>query len=264
MFAKLLKQEFRTSGKALGFMTLAMLIAGGIGAVLVSILNHSVEFEDQIALVILSAIMLMGIILGIVALTSGSAFYLYYRFYKNKFTDQGYLTFTLPASTHQILLSSILNIFIWEMILSLAAIVSLLTTMLPVFIEVFSEISSAPPNDADIVFSEMNGWLVLLTMISSLAYGLILPTLSITIGSLIAKKYKLLVAFAVGYGISMAISMLSGLLTVVELISLSNHTIPLYYSGFTATQLTVSCVILVLSVGGYFLMHHLVDKKLNI
>ena len=122
MFAKLLKYEWKATSKLLGVLSLAALGVGVVGTSVLKILV--VSFADGIGdglegfiPVILIPAMIM-IVFALIAYAFGSVIILMYRFYKNKFTDEGYLTFTLPVNSHQIFLSSLLNMLIWLMIIT--------------------------------------------------------------------------------------------------------------------------------------------------
>ena len=104
-------------------------------------------------------------------------------------------------------------------------------------------------------------------IISAGVYSLILPLMSITIGAQVAKKHKLLAAFGIGYGLSTVISLISTLLRFSSLIVDSatsgiSRLSDSLYSIFS--MLIPSLLYLGIGIGGYFIMHHLIDKKLNL
>ena len=91
-----------------------------------------------------------------------------------------------------------------------------------------------------------------------------MPLLSITIGSLIAKKHKILASIGIFYGISMAVSTISSIFSMTSMLSsmvLSGGNID---SIMSETIVAPSVLMLIIGVGGYFLMHYLVKKKLNL
>lgn len=269
MFAKLLKHEFRAVGKTLGILSICVLGAGGIGALIMQLILQNTESENSVMVTVLSVLLLFGIYLGILAYGVGSMIMVYYRFYKNKFTDEGYLTFTLPVSTHQILLSSLLNQFIWVVITFFVIICSFLLMFVPVLLNSdFRTLWKSMQETLTMVQSDLSllypsGWLSALYFIGQLAYSSILPMFAITVGSIVAKKHKLLVSIAIGYGVSMGISILSSFLAIADLSFNIESTIAGQYAGSNTTVL-IGILMLLLGVGGYFLMHHLIDKKLNL
>ena len=119
MFSRLLKHEWRANAGLLGMLSLA---AGGIGILATVVLRFLVNFPEDLAMelenwtVIVTVALGMFLFFSVVALSVYAIavqFILLYRFYKNKFTDEGYLTFTLPVKTTHIFWSSFLNMLIW-------------------------------------------------------------------------------------------------------------------------------------------------------
>ena len=257
MFTKLLKYEFRTVKKALLPITVAALLSAVLGYVMMLLVSQQFVTQDNVIFVFLSMILLFGIIILFVVYSAGSSFYLFYRFYKGKFTDEGYLTFTLPATTHQILLASIVNIVIWNLITLLVVILCFFLTFAPLIsdlvdfpFQVFFEISYAG-----------NIFASILQILGSFSYGIILPMLSITIGSLIAKKHKILAAFGIGYLISMLVSFITSFLSITELAAVDS----IYGEiSMDSTMIITGILMLAISFGGYFIIHYLVKNKLNI
>lgn len=267
MFTKLLKYEFKWVSKPLTIASIGALLAGGLGGFLLwAIFDETVMARYEVLMTVMS-MLLGGIFIALAAYGIGTEILLLYRFYKNKFSDEGYLTFTTPASTHQILLASILNILFWSLICVIVLIAAFCLILLPVSIKYPSDFG---------FFNEFCGlfcmldiqledvFLFIFSMISSLAYALVLPLLSITIGSLIAKKHKLLCAFAVGYGISMAVSTLNSVINVSVYLGELSGTMEATTATLQSILIIPSIIQLAIGIGGYFLMHYLIDKKLNI
>lgn len=274
MFTKLLKHEWRATKGILALLCVIVLIAGlTIGCTM-----HYIIWNDQNGTVVnmndagiatkfvsVACVLLIMTGVGAVAICSaGSLFFLVYRFYKRCFTDEGYLTFTLPVTTHQILLSSFLNTIIGELIMLAAVCLSVGITVL-LFLaafpenliwadisvglkEAFSQMWASLAEHMDVLASLAG------TGIISVLSELIVLMLAVTIGALIAKKHKILAAVGVYYGISIVQSFA---LTFANL-SVVDKQIVLEF--FSVTSLTS----LVIGIGGYFLMHYLVDKKLNL
>ena len=280
MFTKLLTHEWRATRGILALLCIIVLIAGitigctmqimvnasrdgatiGVnGAPIPETLQPMSEFAE-----VACVLLIMAGVAAVAICSAGSLFFLIYRFYKRCFTDEGYLTFTLPVTSHQILLSSLVNTIIGELIM-------LLAVGLSVGIAVLLFLGAFPENliwaDVSVglkeAFSQMWASLaehmdVLASMtatgiISALA-ELIVLMLAVTIGAMIAKKHKILAAVGVYYGISMVQSFA---LTFANLSVVSEENI---LHIFSATGLTS----LAIGIGGYFLMHHLVNRKLNL
>ena len=126
MFAKLLKHEWKSTGALLGILSVGALGIGVLAAVVLRILvtNGSKWMESESLFVLLIPMlgtMLVFLFVALIAYMLGTQVFLLIRFYRNKFTDEGYLTFTLPVNAHQIFLSSALYILIWQIISGVVA-----------------------------------------------------------------------------------------------------------------------------------------------
>jgi len=279
MFAKLLKHEWKSTAGILGIFSIAALGVGILGAVILRILvtfgESIVATESPLVLVLFAlGMMLFFLFLALVVYGAGTQFFLLYRFYKNKFTDQGYLTFTLPVNSHQIFLSSLLNIVIWTTISTLVILTAVAIAL------VFGTASEGLVNpDAlsfvlELIFgltvlygSLFDGATVIITLIQaviSLFSGILLMMTCITIGAVIAKKHKILTAFGIYYGISTVVGVLSSvgmiLFMLVEFSELAGGgdlSLVLIFLFETVLQLAMA-------IGGYFLSTWLMQNRLNL
>lgn len=252
MFTKLLKHEFRNTSRSLGLFSIAVLLVGVFGFIMSLIINTNESIRNSEAYNILFTPILVLVVLSFVGYAFSSVIILYKQFYKSKFTDEGYLTFTLPVTTHQLLLSSILNVVIWGIITVVVLAVSIILMAAPSI----AAQSSSYTSDFNFSIWDSLDFLILMESIASLAYSLILPFLSITLGSLWAKKRKLGAAFCIGYGINMIVSFLTNILQILEF----TVDAPVDFL-FTTTRIVI---LISIGIGGYFLMHYLIDKKLNL
>ena len=279
MFTKLLKHEWRATKGIIALLCVIILIAGiAIGGVM----HYMIWAEQSGALVVLnedgsasngmssgfaSVLCVLLIMAGVAAIaicTAGSLFFLIFRFYKRCFTDEGYLTFTLPVTSHQVLLSSFLNTIIGGVIMIAAVLVA-------VGIAAVLFLTAFPENliwaDVSVGLKEAMGqlWTSLLdnwdtfaaltgTSLLAVLSGIIVLMLAVTIGALIAKKHKILAAVAVYYGISLVQSFAQ---TIPSLLTASTENINSMLSVNGVTSL-------VTGIAGYFLMHWLLEKKLNL
>ena len=76
------------------------------------------------AMDVLSLVSLFAWIFMLIGITYGLLIYVAVHFYKTMYTDQGYLTHTLPVGRHQLLASKILINGIWVLIVDLLVILS--------------------------------------------------------------------------------------------------------------------------------------------
>lgn len=281
MFATLLKYEFRRTKNILLPMNLGALAIGGVGYFVMLIITLLIQSPDSDISVVTPLLYLlwMGLILMLSLLSTAVTIVLCLQFYREKFTDQGYLTFTLPASTHQILLSSYLNFLIWMIINTIVTLVGIGIMLTPIVSYALREISQLGL-DISYLWALIKEYLAqilpsgvlftvsyIMLLVSSLFYGITLPYLAITLASVLVKKMKLLLAVGIGYGMSMVMGFIPSILAIIEgLITgmlMVNNDLVVYAPGAISYIIT-SILYMAFAIGGYFLMHHLVKKKLNL
>lgn len=273
MFGKLLKYEFKSQQKLLTGLSFAVLGAGLIGGLvlwlMVDVLQDVENITASVVGSILSTILLMGVILGIVGYVIAVWILLIYRFYKHHFSQEGYLTFTLPVTVHKTLLASMVNIVLWEMITLITCLCALCLMFAPSLTFAWRE--SIPElrmvwREFTGVFSDLGGGYlaaqIIITVVSWI-YSLVIPLACITLGCLLTKKYRILTSIAIYYGLQMGISLISGAFSVI--VTITEIAKGTESDGMILLSILGPCVLqLVLAVGGYFLMHRMVSRKLNL
>ena len=273
MFAKLLKYEWRATRGFLGLLSLICLSAALVGGLSMRYLVWVSELDTQEDVaIVLSVLTMIFAFIAIVICCVAMELYAVWRFYKSRFTDEGYLTFTLPVTTHQILLSSFVNCLI-SMVCALAA---LMVGYLVLLLLGFSALEGFFPSLWEVMPLAMeNLWRLFSgetgAFLAQLALGVVagvlnstvMMMLAVTIGSILAKKHKVLAAIGVYYGINMVMSLITSVLGVVLGLSVYSS----QSSGmdvFSSMMLWNAGLFLIVAVGGYFLTHWLVSRKLNL
>ena len=209
-------------------------------------------------------------LLGIALLNTAVLFIVIFRYYKNFFTDEGYLTLVLPASMRAqvcakifsgVTVSALTSVAVW---LSFGIAIGLpialsvdATYFFSGLLDMFASIGFG--------FNGLSGVLAVISMITSLFAQIILLYTAITLGSLLMRRHKIfgsiLFYFVINLVVSAVNSLFSGVLGIflstansVEDLSLANM---LSYS--VTTLLNVA-----LSFGGYFAIYSMMHKKLNL
>ena len=286
MFAKLLKHEFKATRGVVAILCAILLISGlTMGLSLqrmismaendymsVVVTNETaaedaamtISSEAPLLADILCVFLMIAAIVAISICAASAIFFLIYRFYKSRFTDEGYLTFTLPVTNHQLLLSSITNTTLNLLIVGVVTVVTVLLIFLLALsavpdVAVWEELKQVWPEILAVLkqaAAEDAGLLALMAFsgVASFFCQIIQLMLAVTIGALIAKKHKLLAAVGVYYGINMAVSFLTSMVSIYAL----NNNQPYVFMGI---QGIVSAALV---AGGYFLMHYLTSRKLNL
>jgi hypothetical protein len=274
MFAKLLKHEWKANSGLLGILSLGALGAGLLGAFVLKGLLYIEKQNAQNDTLIQSTFGLSStltfIIIALVAYFFAVQFINIFHFYKNKFTDEGYLTFTLPVSTGQIFLSSFLNILLWLVIstlvlMSAASMIIFIGASEPlkeyawelrVMLESISDTAENEPG------YRLYSFLSAVTTIVTPAYTVILIMTSIVIGCVLAKKHKILASIGTYYVINFAVSILEPMIDITPTIILG---VTENYNTYMNASLVFSILLRIgLGIGGYFLSVHLMENKLNL
>ena len=261
MFAKLLKHEWKSSSKILGLLSLAALGAGIVGTILLQVQNHipNNSIWQDISTTVFGPIMTL-VVVTLIAYIFGSMIYLVYRFYKNKFTDEGYLTFTLPVTTRQIFLASLVNMTGWIAIVYLVVILdALLMMLLGVRMNSINRIVLEGLPD----FLRNVGYGGMLYLVVATAHTCVLAMTSITVGNVVAKKHKVLAAFGVYYLMNFVIENVVGIMVIITE-CIFNQLIEDFLGSMSAMLITRIFFYLILIAGGYFLSTHLMKNKLNL
>ena len=261
MFAKLLKHEMKSTGGLLGLLSLGALAVGIIGGFLLRFnMNADTYMETYEILSVVSTMALPVVFLSLIAYAIGGEIYLAVQFYKRKFTDQGYLTFTLPVRGWQIYLTSLLNIMLWSVVIMVVMFAAFACIF---FIgiydtEVWHRIMQMQADlgyELEMAFSELDGFSPVYAIVEFVSSSVLLVT-SITLGSVLAKKRKVLGAIGSYYGASMLVGAVNSWISGMVL----NTAEPRLDLLFLISCM-VSCVVI---VGGSLLSIWLMDKKLNL
>ncbi len=221
MFAKLLKHDLKSVGKAgkplcIGALILSLL--GGLASVGQSFIAKRLQeistlisnayqagdealydaYTNQYTLISLGNTALVFALLFVFLLLSAACLttmvLVAVNFYKTLITDQGYLTFTLPVSPTKILLSKIINGTIWNTIISLIFVLGVALIIIPsVSINELSIFSLLFDFEG---VNRMNLVLTIFLFIQNTFFGIIASQIfyffAIFLGGVVAKKHKLL------------------------------------------------------------------------
>ena len=271
MFRKFLKHEFLATRGLLGTLTCAALRLSIPGGAALRLLIHLFQNEQtntaaQSLGIIGLFFSLFFIMLALGAYALSVQIYLYWRFYKHKFTDEGYLTFTLPVTCTQIYLSSYVSILLWTLISGLVVTLSMNLIALigageyileP---EALSQISSTFEVMLSIYGDISSPALWIISMLVSVLAAPAIPMVCITLGAVLAKKHKILMAFVMYYAISAVLSFFQSMLSVIlGLILVPEPEVFLNLSILLPIILSVA-----VAVGGSILSIWLTRHKLNL
>ena len=275
MFAKLLKYEWKASAGLLGILSGAVL---GIGLAAGFALRSLIELTKSVAdntgntlgMVPLGFFLIFAI-LALVIYGFAVQIILLSRFYKSRFTDEGYLTFTLPVSTWENYLSSLVHMQIWNLISMVTIFVAVVMMLLVGLSGMGNALQAMFGTYGDVYqdtlvedgYGLYMGVNLLYTVVSFFTAPALMMT-SITLGAVLAKKHKILAAIGVYYLMSMAIGFLTSFSSVLLTLNGAGMLTSEYYTALAASAGWQTLVLIALSVGGSFLSVWLMNRKLNL
>jgi len=205
MLKKLIKYDFRAVIKYWWIAALSSVVLSIAGGWCISVFASEKELPEVLYLV--ATLVAIVAVLGLCAFSVLTIVFVYSRFYKNFFTDEGYLTFTLPVKRSQLLNSKLIASM---MASGLTSLVIILDVAIAIFIglnkyiekdffkeiwdELVGEVIRETGFYAVIYLVEILLLVILFTLFSTL-----FVFCCITIASIIAKKAKIITAIGVYY-----------------------------------------------------------------
>lgn len=291
MFAKLLKYDMRAL-KKMGMPILIVLLALTVLASVIGFLStkyfdhSSLGTTSNLGLIIdgfMTLILALGSILTVVLFSMASTVMLVLvcvHFYKNTVSDEGYLTFTLPVKTKDIIFSKLLSGFTWTAIVAIASVVGIFIVFMAVVlgavdISLIKDFNAEFPAEFKALLSEAFNnvtvgivFLIVQAVVSIIVmsvFNLMLMYTAIFFGGVITKKNKGLAAIGCVIGANSILSLFSSFFSMVLM--------PLIFVVSSVADLITSYNIMLLvsnlayggaAVGCYFLLKHMMDKKLNL
>lgn len=293
MLGKLFKHDMRANSKLLFPATLLVVGLALLGTlalrVITSVLVPFLENDSGVA-------WFLTIGLGTLCAMSVFAIFVYsvatsimvvVHYYRNLFTGEGYLTFTLPVTTGNILVSKLLSSVLWMFISAVVAILCFAVMILfglPWELGVQEDILMAFEEIAYYTTMDMGDTNALLMgieyvglMVVGTFTGILQIFLSITIGAMSSRKHKILASIGCYYLISMIISVAQSVLTLLfgsgtlatvaifngeAIMEASEEAVGMgVYHGMMIISLVLS---LIIAVTEYLITYYMLKKKLNI
>lgn len=274
MLKKLLKYDYKAVFKYWWIAAVSSLILAFGGGGCLYLLNAEKELPEPLN--ILATLALVLFILSFAVFSVFSFILIFARFYKNFYTDEGYLTFTLPVTRLQLLNSKLIM-----------SVVTLLATTLVYIVELFIVLMVG---FADVSFTkefwmEIGNWIaelwqvlegymivyileIILIGIVCMVFSTLFLFCCITFASIIAKKIKLFAAIGIYYVANSIFSFVvqmfyvfgfPGIMTQMEGLTKDSVLLVLALVGFgLICFIGIFCSIL------YILQYWMMDRKLNL
>lgn len=187
MLGKLIKYDWKSFWKVPAIINLSLIIITIGGAV--SLVSPLWKLESDL----IASLMVASVMFYYFAIFAGSiavSVYIAVRYYKNIYTDEGYLTHTLPVKPRDIILSKLLIGFIWNIITGLVICFSILF-LLWIVLSSFGDDYTVIMQDIQYVFRD-------LAYIFEMELGVNLPFLlfSLIIYMIVSTIFSILMIFS--------------------------------------------------------------------
>ncbi len=260
MLKKLLKHEFAATGRFLIPMYLILLVIALFDRLVINLdIFHGV-------LAVVPGFLTMAYIVSIIAIVVVTIVLLVMRFYKNLLGEEGYLMFTLPVRSDQLITTKLIVSMVWTFFSILAVVASLLIAFATP--DVMQDIAEGFREVYDVMYASFGGNMVLLVIEFILmaliggAMNILLIYVSIAVGQLF-NGHRVLGSFLSYVGIytvtQMVLSVIIGFGALVfrkpleEIESIPHIVLPV-----------ALLVVAVISTIYYLTINYIFKKKLNL
>ena len=294
MLGKLMKYEWKNIWKAGTLMLLGMFIVTVIGCIALQMPGVAEFFDSndingaQAWLVVSSfAAMLILYVIMLLASTWGMLIFLGIRFYRSMYTDEGYLSHTLPVTANQLFLSKVVISGVWYLFISLSIILSVIALMISMAVGVtniggFTDVLAQYNGNiwaflSDVVY-ELSRFYEEQMSISLVHYGITLlftfiigPFITmitlfgaLTIGQL-SSKHKGLMGILAYAGVTILSSMIGSAVQSAFMFSANTMSSPGGFSVTTNTAYDINVVTsLLIAAIMYGVSYYILNRKLNL
>lgn len=281
MLGKLLKHEWKAVWKVpmllFGILMIMAVMAG---------LTFSLPIWDSewIGLPLSGVMLLMMFYFALIGVSVGVSIYFAVRYYRNMFTDEGYLTHTLPVTSHQLLLSKVITMCGWQLISGIAVIISLILFGGVTFLSLVPKDSSFAREMVDF-FSELmqalpelwrtpelrgiNGFCasIVVMMLTGTFSGTMTVIGSVTLGQMV-RGHRILGSVGAYFAIQTIMQIVTTLL-ILPLMMMRIETFDYYIEDspffvMTPMYFVMAVIALAVGLGLYFLSEYLIRKRLEL
>lgn len=281
MLGKLLKHEWKAVWKVPAlFIGILMLTAMAAGITFMLPIWDS----EWVGLPMSGVTLMLVYYFAIFASCVGIAVYMAVRFYKNLFTDEGYLTHTLPVTPRALLLNKVITMSAWNLISYLAVFLSFVVFLGIMVLALLPKNSSFARDILEVLRRLILGWpellkepamegfggfcISILGMVFGGSFsGTMMIIGSITLGQMV-RKHRILGAIGAYFALGMAVQFIStAILFPIMLTYIDNSRWDMEVSPFPVFTLIYSVmtvVMLAVAVGLYILSEYLIGKQLEL
>lgn len=287
MLKKCLKYDFAAVMRTWWILAVSMLGAAVIAGLGFRFFSQCMVAEEiNEGLTVLSAFVAIGSYFCILAMIMGmtvSFILIFWRIYTHFYTDQGYLTFTLPVKRSTLYLSKVITATVLQAATVGVLMLGILFMVLVVppteggeFIISLDWVGAIGDFCRDLV--DVAGWWLILWIPLTAAILVLcalfqtgLIYLCITIGAVVAKRHKLIAAIGIYYGVNMAVGLVGEIILILMAAGIVAILLTALMAGGAIMGLTVTALLFivalalaVLSAILHFMTVNKLERKLNL
>ena len=274
MLKKLLKYDLKSLFKYWWIVAATSIALSTIGGFCITILTSKRDFPSVVTTS--SGLLLFIAILGIGVFSIFTMITVFIRFYKNLFTDEGYLTFTLPAKRSQILNSKLISGLTVTAITSIMICIDIFVMLtIPFGNAIFSKETFKVISDILSIITEQLGAYFYIYILEFILIYVAFSLLSIlflyaciTLASIITKKARVITSIGIYYGVTSIFTLIMQIFLifgVTSIVAKVENLAPGCINGVIA--LILLCLFLftvMLCAVVYSIQYYMIDRKLNL
>lgn len=270
MLSKLIRHEWKSTWKMIAVMNLFIAIITLLGVVTVVSKIWNSESEHVVTFAVLSAVFYY---ISIIVVSIAACIYIAVKYYRNLYTDEGYLMHTLPVSKHELLLSKTIVGSIQYLIVSLVIILSFTFIGLSFFYNM-------TPTDQNEILTALfvdlwpelekfmgdtigfNLFLFVVYCLISCISSVLMSFCAISVGQLFTK-HKVMGSIFCYIGLYILIQVVASFITVpfTGISILENSFAPAMITAMLAIEILATSA---LTIVFYYVSHYVMSKKLNL
>lgn len=265
MLGKLIKHEFRATSREF-----VVLYVGILFLTLANKAFWSVDFNNSF-FDIMQFLFMAAYVVVIMSMFIMPVVLVVARFYKNLLTDEGYLSFTIPVTAGQHIISKWIAAVVWTICTYLVMLLSVVLLFLGKYD--LGQMWKMAMDFLDISPKYITlFWVMIFTMLVGVASGTLMYFASMALGQL-SSKHKILGGIVAYFLLNTVVQMLtSGLMFMIQTLAPTwmdrinaglegNATV----SEFVIVFLLLVCVLyILLGVAYFFITKYVLEKKLNL
>ncbi|MBD5474322.1 MAG: hypothetical protein HDR20_15930 [Lachnospiraceae bacterium] len=271
MLGKLMKHEWMSVWKVptllIGVLLVVSLLCG-------SAYGLPIWYSDWPGVPLSAISLFLLYYMAIIVCSVGITVYMAVRFYKSMFTDEGYLTHTLPVTSHQLLLSKVITMSIWSLIGMIAVVISVFILLGFVYIFLIDNFNNLGYELRRLMhelaqLEELKGfWELMFTaflmFIASTFGGTMIVVGAISIGQML-RKHRILGAIGAYFGITIVVNITSTIVMFpVRFGFAMTADLSDVLSVYNIIYLVMSLVYVAVGIGLYFLSEYLIRRQLDL